>query len=112
MDLLQFTASSGKDYSFQAMVFDTGQYIRHGKWEPDHWTFFGDSKSFKETFTGTWHAEFNNARPKKNPDEVKKLQDENAKKDADAKAANDKIAADKAAADKVGGLRSWDMHLF
>lgn len=114
MPVIEVQVAKDKTINFQAYVFDTGQYIRHGKWEANSWTRYGDSKFFTETFTGTQHAEFNNARKKLNPDDVKKQQDEQAKKDkdaadakaaadktqADAKAASDKAAADKAAADK------------
>jgi hypothetical protein len=64
MPLLQMTSASGKSYNYQAMCFDIGQYIRHGKWKGDGWRFFGDTKSYKEAFTSTWHAEFNEAQPK------------------------------------------------
>jgi len=104
MPLIEVQVAKDKTINFQAYVFDTGQYIRHGKWEANSWTRFGDSKFFTEVFTGTQHAEFNNPRQKLDPNEVKKAQDEQAKKDkdaADAKAAAEKTQADaKAAADK------------
>ena len=95
MDLLDVTIAPGKTVNFEVYVFDTGKYLRHGKYERDHWWWWGESKKFFDP--AAMHVHFENAQPKLNADEVKKQLDDAAAK---KKAADDATAAAKAAQDK------------
>ncbi len=91
MDLLDVEVSKGKVVNFEVYVFETGNYLRHGKYEQDSWWFFGESKKWYDP--AAMHVDFNKAQPKLDPAAIKKQQDD--------KAASDKTAADAAAAAKV-----------
>ena len=91
MDLLNLEISPGKFVDFEVYVFDTGKYLRHGKYERDYWWYWGESKKFYDP--AAMHVHFEKAQQKLNPDDVKKQQDANATK---AKAAADATAAVKA----------------
>jgi len=52
MDLLNVEISAGKFVNFQVYVFETGRYLRRGRWELDSWGWWGESKKF----TGYLHA--------------------------------------------------------
>ena len=91
MDLLDVEVSNGKTVNFQVYVFDTGNYLRHGKYEQDAWWYFGESKKWYDP--AAMHVDFNNAQTKLDPAAIKKQQDD--------KQAADKTAADAAAAAKV-----------
>lgn len=91
MDLIDVEVAQNKTVNFQVYVFETGKYLRHGKYERDHWWWWGENKKFFDP--AAMHVHFEVAQPKKNPDEIKKLQDKNA-------------ASDKVTADAVSNLKS------
>jgi hypothetical protein len=90
MDLIDVEISPGKFVNFQVYVFDTGKYLRRGKWELDSWGWFGSDKNWKDV---NYHVHFETAPKKLTPDEIKAKQDEQAKQkqvvDDAAKAAKD-----------------------
>jgi hypothetical protein len=92
MDLIDVEVRKDVFVNFQVYIFDTGKYLRHGKWERDHWSWWGENK--KWTDPAAMHVHFENAQPKKNADEIKALMDKQA---ADQKAAADADAATKKA---------------
>ena len=96
MDLLNLEIAQGKFVNFEVYVFDTGKYLRHGKYERDHWWYWGESKKFFDP--AAMHVHFERAQTKLNPDEAKKAQDAAA---AAAKTAADAAAAEKAAQEKA-----------
>jgi hypothetical protein len=61
--------------------------------EADQWTRYGESKIMKEPLNGWTHVEFNDARPKKNPDEIDKFIEELEGKNEKGDAARDAVAA-------------------
>ena len=91
MDLLDVEVSKGKIVNFEVYVFETGNYLRHGKYEQDHWWFYGESKKWYDP--AAMHVDFNNPQKKLDAAAIKKQQDD--------KAAADKTAADAAAAAKA-----------
>ena len=90
MDLLNLEISEGKFVNFEVYVFDTGKYLRHGKYERDYWWFWGNDKPFYDP--AAMHVHFTHAQKKLDPTQIKAAQD---KKAADDKTADD---AKKAAA--------------
>ena len=96
MDLVEVEVATGKSVNFQVSVFDTGKYLRHGKWERDHWWWWGSTKQW--TDPAAMHVHFEKAQPKIDPNTIKQQQD---KKAADDKTAADTAAAAKAAQDKA-----------
>ena len=91
MDLLDVEVSQGKIVNFEVYVFETGNYLRHGKYEQDSWWFYGESKKWYDPMA--MHVDFNNPQKKLDAAAIKKQQDD--------KAAADKTAADAAAAAKA-----------
>ncbi len=90
MDLLNVEISAGKFVNFQVYVFETGRYLRRGRWELDSWGWWGESKQFTDIFM---HVHFETAQKKLDADAIKKATDQ--------KAAEDKTAADAATAAKT-----------
>lgn len=72
MELVDVEVGGGKTVNFQVYVFDTGNYLRHGKWERDAWWYYGQSNVWHDI---AMHVDFNNAQPKLNPDEVEQQQE-------------------------------------
>lgn len=106
MNLVEVEVAQGKTVNFQVSVFDTGKYLRHGKWERDHWWWWGSTKQW--TDPAAMHVHFEKAQPKLDPTAIKQQQDKKAADDktaadaaAAAKAAQSKAAADSAAALKL-----------
>jgi hypothetical protein len=91
MDLLNLEISAGKFVNFQVYVFDTGKYLRHGKYEGNYWQFWGNTKKFYDP--AAMHVHFDNAQTKRDANAIKAQQDQKAKED--------KIAADAAASAKA-----------
>lgn len=91
MDLLDVEVSKGKIVNFEVYVFETGNYLRHGKYEQDHWWYYGESKKWYDP--AAMHVDFNSPQKKLDAAAIKKQQDD--------KAAADKVAADAAAAAKA-----------
>jgi hypothetical protein len=85
MDLLNLEISAGKFVNFQVYVFDTGKYLRHGKWEPDHWQFWGYTKKFYDP--AAMHVHFDTAQKKLDANAIKAQQDQKAQQDKIAAAA-------------------------
>ena len=77
MDLIDVEVAQGKVVNFQVYVFDTGKYLRHGKWERDYWWWWGASKTFHDP--AAMHVHFEQAQQKLDADGIKKKQDEEAK---------------------------------
>lgn len=71
MDLVDVEVGDGKTVNFQVYVFDTGKYLRRGKWERDHWWYYGETQKFSDI---AMHVHFDTAQPKLNPDEVEQTQ--------------------------------------
>ncbi len=88
MNLLNLEISAGKFVDFQVYVFDTGKYLRHGKYERDHWWYWGNNKQFYDP--AAMHVHFEVAQKKLDTTAIKAAQDQ--------KTAEDKTAADAAAA--------------
>lgn len=91
MDLLDVEVSKGKIVNFEVYVFETGNYLRHGKYEQDHWWYFGESKKWFDP--AAMHVDFNNAQKKLDPAAIKKQQ-------------GDQIAAQKTAADAAAAAKA------
>lgn len=72
MDLLNVEVSQGKIVNFEVYVFDTGNYLRHGKYEPDHGQFWGESKKWFDP--AAMHVDFKNAQKKLDPAQIKASQ--------------------------------------
>ena len=90
MDLLNLEISQGKFVDFEVYVFDTGKYLRHGKYERDYWNYWGNDKPWYDP--AAMHVHFTKAQKKLDPTQIKRQQDDAAAK---AKTADD---AKKAAA--------------
>lgn len=56
MELLEVEVSHGKFVNFEVDVFETGNYLRHGRWERDSWWYFGQSKTWYDPFA--MHVDF------------------------------------------------------
>ena len=92
MDLLNLEVAPRKNVNIQIYVFDTGKYLRHGKWERNFWWWYGNSKKpFFDPFA--MHVHFEQAQKKLNANQVKAEQEK--------KAQEDKVAADAKAAEKA-----------
>lgn len=91
MDLLDVEVSKGKIVNFEVYVFETGNYLRHGKYEQDAWWYYGESKKWYDPMA--MHVDFNKPQPKLDAAAIKKQQD-------------DKTAADKAAADATAAAKA------
>ncbi|KAG8530169.1 uncharacterized protein KY384_005652 [Bacidia gigantensis] len=95
MDLLNLEVAPGKNVNFQVYVFDTGKYLRHGKWERDFWWWWGESKQW--TDPAAMHVHFEKAQTKLDASAIKAQMDKKALEDktaADAKAAEVKSQQD------------------
>ena len=77
MELIDVEVAQGKIVNFQVYVFDTGKYLRHGKWERDHWWWWGASKTWHDP--AAMHVHFEQAQPKLDAEAIKKKIDEEAK---------------------------------
>ena len=104
MDLLNLEISEGKFVDFQVYVFDTGKYLRHGKYETDFWQYWGESKKWYDP--AAMHVSFDNAQKKLDPAAVKAQQDQKAQTDktAAAAAASAKTVQTNAAANEAPEL--------
>lgn len=91
MDLIDVEVRKDTFVNFQVYVFETGKYLRRGKWERDYIWYFGNNKKWTDIFM---HIHFEVAQQKKDPNEIKALEDKQA---ADQKAAEDAAAATKKA---------------
>jgi pullulanase/glycogen debranching enzyme len=85
MELLGVEVGKGKVINFEVYVFDTGDYLRHGKWEQDSWWYWGQSKVWKDP--AAMHVDFNNPQKKLDATAIKKQQDDDTAKKATAAAA-------------------------
>ena len=85
MDLLNVEIGQGKVINFEVYVFDTGDYLRHGKWEQDSWWYSGQSKVWKDI--AAMHVDFNNPQKKLDATAITKQQDDDAAKSTTAAAA-------------------------
>ena len=105
MDLLNLEISPGKFVNFQVYVFETGKYLRHGKWERDYWNWWGNNKQWHDP--AAMHVHFEKAQPKLDANAIKAKQDEQAKKDQEAKGAAEaaKKAQDEAASKQAEELK-------
>ena len=75
LDLVDVDVGDGKSVNFQVNVFDTGKYLRRGKWERDSWWWYGESTKFSDI---DMHVHFDNAQPKLNPEEIEQKQEAQA----------------------------------
>lgn len=91
MDLIDVEVRKDTFVNFQVYVFETGKYLRRGKWERDYIWYFGNNKKWTDIFM---HIHFEVAQQKKDPNEIKALEDKQA---ADQKAAEEAAAATKKA---------------
>ena len=101
MDLLDVEVSKGKIVNFEVYVFETGNYLRHGKYEQDHWWYFGESKKWFDP--AAMHVDFNNAQKKLDPAAIKKQQGDQT---AAQKTAADAAAAAKAQQDRASATNA------
>lgn len=83
MDLIDVEVSQGKIVNFQVYVFDTGKYLRHGKWERDHWCWWGETNKWHDPFA--MHVHFENAQAKLDANQIKQQQDAQAAKNTTAR---------------------------
>ncbi len=86
MDLLDVEVSQGKVVNFEVYVFDTGNYLRHGKYEQNSWWYWGQSKKWYDP--AAMHVDFNKAQPKLDPTQIQKQQAQNTAQTQTATAAN------------------------
>ena len=104
MDLLEVDIGNGKTVNFQVIVFDSGKYLRKGKWEEDSISWYPDSaKMWKDV---NMHLEFSD-QPKKPTDGVPNKEDLQ-KQAADKKTADDAAAAKKTADDAATAKKAQD----
>jgi hypothetical protein len=85
MDLVDVEVGDGKTVNFQVYVFDTGKYLRHGRWERDAWWYYGQSEV---SYDVAMHVHFDHARPKLNPEEADQQQEAQAGEAEMAEAVN------------------------
>ena len=100
MQLIEVEVAKDKMVNFQVSVFDTGKYLRHGRWENDAWWYWGYTK--KWTDPAAMHVHFETAQKKLDPQQVKDAMDKKAQEDktaADAKKAADAAQQQTKAAD-------------
>ena len=102
MDLLNLEVSEGKNVNFQVYVFDTGRYLRHGRWERDAWWWYGSSKQWTDPVA--MHVHFEKAQTKLDAAAIGAAADKKAEEDkkaaaitAAAKKTQDETAAKNAA---------------
>lgn len=86
MDLLDVEVSQGKVVNFEVYVFDTGNYLRHGKYEQDSWWYSGETKKWYDP--AAMHVDFSKAQTKLDPAQVQKQQAQNTAQTQTATAAN------------------------
>ena len=86
MDLLDVEVSQGKIVNFEVYVFDTGNYLRHGKYEQNSWWYWGQTKKWYDP--AAMHVDFNKAQTKLDPTQVQKQQAQNTAQTKTATAAN------------------------
>lgn len=91
MNLLNLEIAPNKFVDFQIYVFDTGNYLRHGKYETDSWQYWGQSKKWYDP--AAMHVDFKNAQKKLDPSQIQAANDAKKKTDATAAAANAATAA-------------------
>jgi hypothetical protein len=85
MDLVDVEVGDGKTVNFQVYVFDTGKYLRHGRWERDGWWYYGQSEV---SYDVAMHVHFDHAQPKLNPEEADQQQEAQAGEAEMAEAVN------------------------
>jgi hypothetical protein len=68
MNLLNLEIAPNKFVDFQIYVFDTGNYLRHGKYETNYWQYFGESKKWYDP--AAMHVDFDKAQTKLDPTQV------------------------------------------
>lgn len=85
MDLVDVEVGDGKTVNFQVYVFDTGKYLRHGRWERDAWWYYGQSEV---SYDVAMHVRFDHAQPKLNPEEADQQQEAQAGEAEMAEAVN------------------------
>ena len=56
VELLELEISPGKVVNFEVYAFETGNYLRHGRWERDSWWYAGESKIWHDPFAT--HVDF------------------------------------------------------
>lgn len=78
--------SQGKVVNFEVYVFDTGNYLRHGKYEQDNWWYWGQTKKWFDP--AAMHVDFSKAQTKLDPAQVQKQQAQNTAETQTAAAAN------------------------
>lgn len=89
MDLVDVEVGDGKTVNFQVYVFDTGKYLRRGKWERDFWWYYGESNKFWDI---AMHVHFDNAQAKLDPGQVEQKQTEEAGQAEKAETVNNATA--------------------
>ena len=85
MDLVDVEVGDGKTVNFEVYVFDTGKYLRHGRWERDAWWYYGQSEV---SYDVAMHVHFDHAQPKLNPEEAEQQQEAQAGEAEIAEAVN------------------------
>jgi hypothetical protein len=85
MDLVDVEVGDGKTVNFQVYVFDTGKYLRHGRWERDAWWYYGQSEV---SYDVAMHVHFDHAQPKLKPEEAEQQQEAQAEEAEMAEAVN------------------------
>lgn len=86
MAILDVEVSQGKIVNFEVYVFDTGNYLRHGKYEQDSWWYWGSTKKWYDP--AAMHVDFNKAQTKLDPSQYPKQQAQNTAETQTATAAN------------------------
>ena len=69
MDLLDVEVAKGKSSTSKSTSSKPENYLRHGKYEQDHW-YYGESKKWYDP--AAMHVDFNNAQKKLDPAAIKK----------------------------------------
>ncbi|KAH8601629.1 hypothetical protein B0O99DRAFT_713619 [Bisporella sp. PMI_857] len=104
LDLVDVEVGDGKIVNFQVYIFNTGKYLRRGKWERDSWWYYGQSNVWHDI---AMHVDFDNAQPKLNPDDIEKQQD---KQDGEAETTDAVNAATSGGGDENEGTNGTDQN--
>lgn len=100
LDLVEVNVGGGKNVNFQVYVFDTGKYLRRGKWEKNFWNYWGQTAEFTDIFM---HVHFEKAQPKLDPDQVQQQQAQNQTADAQEASVNQATQAEEDESDQRDG---------
>ena len=103
LELVSVDVGGGKSVNFQVYVFDTGKYLRRGKWEKNFWNYWGQTETFEDIFM---HVHFEKAQPKLDANQVQQQQEQNQTSDEQAAAVNQATQGEEADAEQTDAADS------